>query len=157
MIANGSWMAPEFADPTKSVPNFDEKVGVAMWPENGMISEIFIGYMVCAEGKEQQDRAFQFIKEITDKDAQKIRLEYEGYIPLCPDVEMSDEFKEEFKLVAELAAYAPQVEWRYQTVDNIFQPSVIDVFPKYYPELANGNISVDEFIQKLNEAANTAA
>ena len=99
IIANGPWMTPDFSDPEKAAEGFADKVGVALFPESGAVSQYERGYSICAKTKEKQDAAFEFIKFKTDANGQKIHLELAGVLPLTANIEFSEEYKQKNPLV----------------------------------------------------------
>lgn len=152
IIANGPWMTPDFADAEKSTEGFANKVGVALYPEDGVISQYEIGYMVCTQDSTKIDAAIDFLKFKTGDYAQKVMLEKGGALPLTGKVEMSDEFKAENPLIVDLINLSDNAKYEFLDFDNTAYPSVQSQFAKYYPELAFGNITAEEMAEKLTEA-----
>jgi len=153
IIANGPWMTPDFSNTEKAAEGFADKVGVAIYPEGGVVSQYERGYSICAKTKEKQDAAFEFIKFKTDANGQKIHLELAGVLPLTAKIEFSEEFKKNNPLVIDLLAQADNAKYRYRTVGATSYPSVDDAFSKLYPELVAGKVTPAEMAQKLDEAA----
>lgn len=158
MIANGPWMCPDFADPTKSAPDFQDKVGVALYPEDGLIAQYEVGYILCTNGKseEEQEAALEFLKFKTGAYAQSVFLEKGGVLPLTDNVEISDEYKAENPILAELLDLAAGAKYTFGNLDNNAHESVIDEFAVRYPELAYDEITAEEFATYLTEAANAS-
>ena len=69
MIANGPWMTPDFADTENTAEGFEAKVGVAAYPESGLIEQYEVGYTLCTAGKDEkvQEAALEFLKFKTGK------------------------------------------------------------------------------------------
>ncbi len=153
IIANGPWMTPDFSDKEKSKAGLNERVGVALYPENGVISQYEIGYMVCTTDRAKMDAAMKFLKFKTGAFAQKVMLEKGGALPLTANVEMSDEYKKNNPLIVDLIKLSADAKYRYSNFNNTANPTVIDVFAKSFPELAFGNITPEKMAEKMTEAA----
>lgn len=153
IIANGPWMTPDFSNTEKAPEGFDKKVGVAIFPEGGVISQFERGFSICAKTKEKQDAAFEFIRFKTNANGQKIHLELAGVLPLTSNIEFSEEFKQKNPLVVDLVKLSDQVKYRYQSVGATCYPSVDDAISKLYPELVSGKLSPADMTRKLDEAA----
>ena len=153
IICNGPWMTTDFINPEKAMEGFSDKVGVALYPNNGVFEQYEIGYMVCAADPEKQEAAFEFVKHKTNAEAQRLSLEENGVIPLTPNVELSDEYIAENPLVAELIELSGSAEYKYNTFDNMSPASVIEAMSKSYPSLAMGDITPEEMCDLMTEAA----
>jgi len=153
IICNGPWMIGDFSNEAKASKDIMNNIGVALYPNNGMFAEFSIGYMVCAEDKVSQDAAMEFIKKITDAQAQLEHLEEENVLPLTSNVKMSEEFKASNILISDLVELSGQAQYNYLTLDINSYSSVIDEMSRDYPALASGDITVDEMIQDMNAAA----
>ncbi len=158
MIANGPWMCPDFADPTKSAEGFQDKVGVALYPEDGLIAQYEVGYILCTNGKSEaeQQAALEFLKFKTGKYAQSVFLEKGGVLPLTDNVEISDAYKAENPILAELLEISANAKYTFGNLDNNAHESVIDEFAVRYPELAYDEISAEDFATYLTEASNAS-
>ena len=155
MIANGTWMTADFDDPEKTLPELKDKIGVAEYPESGLIEQYEVGYVLCTNGedKEVQEAALEFFKFKTGKRAQEIFLEDSGALPLTDQVKMSDEFVEANPLIAELVDMSNSNKWDFNNIDNTAVASTIEAFSAYYPDLAAGNLTPEDMAAKLTEAA----
>ena len=142
MIANGTWMTPDFSDPEKAAEGLADKVGVAAYPESGLIEQYEIGYVLCTNGEDEavQEAALDF-------------LEDNGALPLTDLVALSDDFKAANPLIAELVEASNSNEWDFNNIDNTAVASTIEAFSSYYPELASGGMAPSDFAAKLTEAA----
>ena len=155
MIANGTWMTPDFSDPEKAAEGLADKVGVAAYPESGLIEQYEIGYVLCTNEEDEavQEAALEFLKFKTGKRAQEIFLEDNGALPLTDLVALSDDFKAANPLIAELVEASNSNEWDFNNIDNTAVASTIEAFSSYYPELASGGMRPSDFAAKLTEAA----
>lgn len=155
MIANGTWMTADFDDSEKTLPELKDKIGVAAYPESGLIEQYEVGYVLCTNGEDEevQEAALEFFKFKTGKRAQEIFLEESGALPLTDQVEMSDEFVEANPLIAELVEMSNSNTWDFNNIDNTAVASTIEAFSAYYPDLAAGNLTPEDMAAKLTEAA----
>lgn len=156
IIANGPWMVPDFTDTSKAKEGLVDRVGVALYPNDGIVTQYEIGYVLCTNGKseEEQEAALEFLKFKTGKEAQKIFLEKSGALPLTANVELSDEYKEANPLVVDLINLSTKAKNGFQNMDNTAYSSVIEEFSLSYPELVYGGITPEEMASKLTEASN---
>ncbi|SHJ13885.1 carbohydrate ABC transporter substrate-binding protein, CUT1 family (TC 3.A.1.1.-) [Clostridium cavendishii DSM 21758] len=153
IIANGPWMTPDFSDKDKSKEGLADRVGVALYPEDGIVSQYEIGYMVCTSDKAKSDAAMKFLKFKTGAYAQKVMLEKAGALPLTDKVEMSEDYKKKNPLIVDLIKLSSEAKHKYSNLDNTANPTVMDVFAKLYPDLALGNITPEKMAEKMTEAA----
>lgn len=153
IIANGPWMVPDFSNPEKAIEGFANQVGVALYPQNGSVSQFERGYSIAKSTPEKEAAAFAFIKFKTDAYGQAIHLEEAGVLPLTSNVEMSAEFKAANPLVVEFVGLLNQIEYKYKTIDTISYNTAVNAFTTLYPELAGGNLTPEDMAKKLDEAA----
>lgn len=153
MIANGPWMTADFKNEEKALKGFESKVGVALYPGEGIVSQFEVGYMVCSKDEAKRDAAIKFLKFKTGKKAQEIMLTKNGSLPLTENIEMSDAFKTENPLIVDLINISADAKYKYMNIDNTAYQAVVDVFAKLYPELVFGNITPEEMATKMTEAA----
>ncbi|QUH27742.1 ABC transporter substrate-binding protein [Vallitalea guaymasensis] len=156
MIANGPWMVPDFTDTSKAKEGLVDRVGVSLYPNDGVVAQYEIGYVLCTanKSKEEQEAALEFLKFKTGKEAQKIFLEKSGALPLTANVEISDEYKAANPLVVDLINLADEAKYGFENMDNTAHSSVIEEFSLNYPELVYGGITPEEMASKLTQAAN---
>lgn len=153
MIFNGSWMISDFSDTTKAPEGFDKKVGSAIFPEEGAYVSYQIGYMVCSKDKEHQDAAVKMVKFWTDAYAQQLYLEMQTNPPLSPNVVPSEEFKQKNPIYMELLDASKVIKYKYDYMDNLFQPNVVDAFQNLYPLLIYNKLTPEEMAKRLTELA----
>jgi len=153
MIANGPWMIGDFRDTAKAPEGFENKVGVAIYPNGGEFFSYWEGYMVCSKDKEHQDAAVKWVKYKTDANAQQLGLEIMNNIPLSPRVEITEEFKAKNPIFVELIEVSKDVKYKYMNLDTINYANVTDAFKTLYPELVFNRITPEEMAKKLSEIA----
>lgn len=156
MFCNGPWMIPDFENSEKSMEGFSDKVGVAKFPENSLLTTYPEGWVVCADTPEKQDAAMKLLKVFTDAQGQKDAMEYTKDVPCSDKVEITDEFASENPLLVQMLEDKKDTKYTFATFDLNAYPSVVDSFSKYYPELIYGNITAKEMAAKLDEAAASA-
>lgn len=127
MIANGPWMTPDFEDPEKTLPELKDQIGIAAYPESGLIEQYEVGYVLCTNEDDEkvQEAALEFLKFKTGKEAQTIFLEDAGALPLTDQVQMSDKFIKENPLVAELVEMGNSNKSDFNNIDNTAVASTI--------------------------------
>lgn len=153
IIANGPWMTPDFSNTDKAAEGFADKVGVALFPENGAISQYERGYSIAKSDKATEDAAMEFIKFKTNAYGQTIHLEEAGTLPMNPDTPISDEYKASNPLVAELISMLGDLKYQYQSIDAISYTTAVDALTPLYAQLADGTLSPEDMCKKLDEAA----
>ncbi len=153
IIANGPWMTPDFSNTEKAAEGFADKVGVALFPENGSISQFERGYSIAKSDKAREDAAWEFVKFKTGTYGQQIHLEEAGTLPMNPDTPIPEEYKEANPLVAELISKMADIKWRYKSIDAISYTTVVDAMPTIYPLLIDGTIDGQGMCDQLDEAA----
>ncbi|WP_026508274.1 ABC transporter substrate-binding protein [Butyrivibrio sp. MC2013] len=154
MIPNGPWMCPDFTDETKSLPGFGDKVGVALYPGDGLFTQYEVGYILCTEGKSDAEKAaaLEFLKFKTGAYAQSVFLEKAGVLPLTENVALSDEYKAANPLLVDLIEQSANAKYTFGNFDNQAYSSVMDEFAVSYPELVYGEISAADMAQNLTDA-----
>lgn len=155
IIANGPWMCPDFSDVSKAKEGLQDRVGVALYPKKGIIAQYEVGYVLCTNGKsqEEQDAAIEFLKFKTDKFAQEVFLEKAGALPLTANVAISDAYKTANPVVADLIVLSGDAEYSFGNIDNNAYSSVVAEFSIRYPELAFDDITAEEMATHLTKAA----
>lgn len=153
IIANGPWMTPDFSNPDKAPEGFADKVGVALFPENGAVHQYERGYSIAKSDKAHEDAAFKFIQFKTDAYGQSVNLEESGVLPLSSEVEMSEEYKAENPLVVEFVGLLDSIENKYQTLDTISYSTALNSFTTLYPELVNDSLTPEDMAKQLDEMA----
>lgn len=153
IIANGPWMTPDFSNPEKAEEGFQDKVGVALYPGGGAVSQYERGYSIAKSDEATEDAAFELIKFKTDSYGQLVHLEEAGVLPLTSNIEMSADFKKENPLVVEFVEQLGGLKYQYKTIDTISYPTALNALSRIYPELAYGNMTPEELVKELDDAA----
>lgn len=155
MIANGPWMCPDFSDESKSMPGFADKVGVSLYPEDGLVAQFEVGYILCTNGKseEEQEGALEFLKFKTGEYSQSVFLEKAGVLPLTDNIELSAEYKAANSILAELIELSGGAKYTFENIDNTAFPAIVNETAVRYPELAYDEITPDKFAEHLTKVA----
>lgn len=153
IIANGPWMIGDFSDTTKCADGFDQKVGIAAFPESGMISSYEVGYMNGGKTPETREAAQKFIRFKTGLEGQRIALEFGNVTPVSDQVQPSDELKQKYPLFVEYMNVGNQSQIHYSSFDSIVYPNVTDSWKLLYPELVFNKSTAEEIAKKLSEIA----
>lgn len=155
IVANGPWMVADFNDETKATPGLAERIGVALFPEDGIIEQYEVGYTLCTNGEseEVQEAALKFLKFKTGARAQEIFLEKSGALPLTANVEIPESYKTANPLVAELLDLSGTAKYTFENIDNTAYPNVIPVFSSSYPSLVYDEITAEDMAKQLTDAA----
>ncbi len=154
MIPNGPWMIPDFSNPEKAPEGFYDKVGVALFPNNGMVVGSDYGALVTAKGSDAQiEAAVKFLKFLSGEEAQKIRLEMGSVPPLSPNVTPSQEFIDSNPLFADLLELQNEAEYKVYDMSFVSPSNFSAEWKALYPELVYDRITPEEFTLKLNDIA----
>ena len=155
MLPNGPWMMSSLTDEEYAQEGFAEKVGYAPYPGDVMVGSMEQNcWCITTDcGDEVIEGSIEFMKFYSrEKYAQKRAVEagemssvvtfpkeeYEKAIPAMKDY-------------VDIAGTENIVLPSYQTK---WDPTIQgEVFGREIPNLVNGNITVDEFVQMLNEGA----
>ena len=152
IMPNGAWMIPDFSNTEKATAGFAEKVGVAMFPNDGMISNYDYGFMMCTKDPAKEAGVWEAIKFFTNADAQKTKLEQGGNIPVGPKVTLTDDYRAKNPLTAQLVDYIPQAKWTYKTMNKLaYENLTYDGFSTLYPELVYNKITPAEMVEQMDE------
>lgn len=153
MFPNGPWMIPDFKNTEKAPEGFYDNVGIMLLPENGMEMVPTPGDMVGARDPKKIEAAVAFLKFETTLENQIKALEMTGLQPVSNDVTIPDTLVQEDPLMARVLEIQADAEWTYGQNQAYWFQNTIDTFSTQLPELAYGNITPEEFCQKLTEAA----
>lgn len=153
MLTNGPWMIPDFSQTEKAPEGFYDKVGVMLLPGNGMEMVPTPGDMVGAKEKEKIEAAVAFLKFETKPENQIKALEMTGLQPVSSNLDIPESLTENDPLMAEVLELQNKAEITYGQNQAYWYQNTIDTFSTQLPELAYGNITPEEFCDKLTESA----
>ena len=153
MFPNGPWMIPDFSETEKAPEGFYDKVGIMLLPGNGMEMVPTPGDMVGAMEEEKIKAAVAFLKFETLPENQIKALEMTGLQPVSNDLEIPSALTESDPLMAQVLEIQNQAKVTYGQNQAYWYQNTIDTFSTELPELAYGNITPEEFCEKLSESA----
>lgn len=153
MFPNGPWMIPDFSEAEKAPEGFYDKVGIMLMPGNGMEMVPTPGDMVGASEEEKIKAAVAFLKFETKPENQIKALEMTGLQPVSNDLEIPSELTESDPLMARVLEIQNEAQVTYGQNQAYWYQNTIDTFSTELPELAYGNITPQEFCEKLSESA----
>ena len=153
IIANGTWMVQDFSDTSKAPAGFDKKVGVAIYPNKGVFFSPGKGNFCASQDKEHADAAVKFLKHMTSVESQQKFFIMTGESPESPKIQITDEIKNTYPLVAQLFALAGDAKYKYGYAQSLWYANVTDQLSTLYPLLATGKMTPEEFAKKLTETA----
>jgi raffinose/stachyose/melibiose transport system substrate-binding protein len=155
IIANGSWMVGDFSNPEKTVPGFEQKVGWALYPGDGLVTSYAEGYVLCSP-PDRVDAGWTLLKEICSRESQMDNLLFMGSLPVAVDLQITQEIRQKMPLIALHADAAGKMKYHGNTFDVLAYAGVVDAFGRYYPELAAGTLTPAAMAARLDEAAAAA-
>lgn len=153
MFPNGPWMIPDFSETEKAPEGFYDKVGIMLMPGKGMEMVPTPGDMVGASEEEKIKAAVDFLKFETKPENQIKALEMTGLQPVSNGLEIPATLIESDPLMAQVLEIQDQAEVTYGQNQAYWYQNTIDTFSTELPELAYGNITPEEFCDKLSESA----
>jgi raffinose/stachyose/melibiose transport system substrate-binding protein len=154
MIANGPWMIGDFSDPSMTAPDFEAKVGVAIYPGSFVYDAPIQGFIVT----KQKDHALveasvEMVKFFTSAHAQQIALEVQGMMPASSSVQITPAARQKWPLLAEFASLAASAKYRSDNIQATMYENLLDVVSQELPLLATGKINAEQFCRVLTEGA----
>lgn len=153
MIANGPWMIGDFSDPDMAKEGLDQNIGVALFPGNTLFNTPEKGYYVLSQDKEHADAAVEFLKELVSPERQKELLLLKGELPDSPQVEITNDVKKKYPILADFLIETEKAENEILYYQETWFNNVQDEVSNIYPALANDQLTPEEAAQKLTEAA----
>ena len=122
-------------------------------PGNGMEMVPTPGDMVGATDPAKIEAAVAFLKFETTPENQIKALEMTGLQPVSANLESPETLSESDPLMAEVLELQGKADVTYGQNQAYWYQNVIDTFSNQLPELAYGNITAEQFCQKLTESA----
>ncbi|WP_102345984.1 ABC transporter substrate-binding protein [Bacillus sp. Marseille-P3661] len=157
MVANGPWFIAQMSDPKSAPEGFVDKVGVALFPGDTVVSldGSLYGYAITkGHPEEVVEGAAEFLKFESSPEIQKQKMIMLGGI--APNVELSDEeIAKLSRLDTELRELVnSQMKQALPLYQTNWATSVIhEAIPKQLPQLVLGEITAEEYAKILEEAA----
>lgn len=153
IIANGPWMIPDFTNLDKVDEGFADKVGVALYPEDGCTFDYERGYSIAKSSPEKEAAAYEFIKFKTNAYGQQIHLEEASVFPVNFSLQMPADYAEKNPMVVDFMKTVSNAKNKYLTLDTVSYTTAMDAMSTLYPQLADGTLTPKQFAEQLDEAA----
>ena len=151
MIANGPWMISDFQS---KGADFYNKVGTALYPNDGIFSGSMPGWMVGSKDKAHADAAVEFLKFISNEDNQAKMSEIYSGIPANKNVQIPQAVLDKNPLLGEIIKLQGEAKISYGNYQSLWYSNVVAELDRQYPLLATGDITPEKFAQALTDAAN---
>lgn len=155
MLPNGPWMMSSLTDEEYAQEGFAEKVGYAPYPGDIMVGSMEQNSWCITTDCEKEviDGAVEFMKFYSgEKYAQKRAVEAGEMSSAVTFPE--EEYEKAIPAMRDYVDIVGEVETVLPSYQTKWDPTIQgEVFGREIPNLVNGNITVDEFVQMLNEGA----
>lgn len=146
MIANGPWMIGSFHDPKSAPEGFAASVGYAPAPGSIVIDMENIAYASGSSDPAKRKAAFAFLSYLARDDVYAEFLSLTGSAPV---------FKADLSKVSydpiqmDFVKASASAKYRVGNFTTAVKPAVVDALSQYLPLLAFGQLSPEQFAQKL--------
>lgn len=154
MIANGPWMMPSLSDTSYAEEGFEDKVGYAAYPGNVMMASLDTGHVLSVDHpKEVIEGAIEYLKFSSREEFVVKNAIEQGDVPMGFEIsqDIIDQMSEPMK---EYTNCAQNVDVIFPNYQNKWDPvAQNDIFGREIPNLINGTITIDEFIEMLDAGA----
>lgn len=155
MLANGPWMMSSLTDDEYAQEGFADKVGYAPFPGNVMIGSMEANTWAITndQGEDAAEGAIEFMKFYSRQEYAQKRAIEAGEMSSAVTIP-EEEYEKMIPAMKDYVDISENVETILPNYQTKWDPTTQgEVFGREIPNLVNGNISVDEFIQKMNEGA----
>ena len=155
IFMNGAWTIKDFYDRNVSPEGFENKVGIAMYPEKGLYDAPATGVMCGSKDKLHADAAMKVIKLYTSADVQ-LRFAVEGgTTPDSPLVEIGDEVRAKNPILADMVELSKDEKWTFGDNQSLWFVNVCDeMSTNLLPQLAQNKLTPEDFCNALTKKAN---
>lgn len=158
IMPNGPWMIGDFRDPSKSAPGFGDKIDVALYPGNVAVADTGrqLGEYAVTKGypPEVIEGAVEFIKWMNSPEVVRQRVIRLG--STAPNLQLSPEDLAQLDPLAAKLTQLVQVNQAPVLANYQGQWNTIiqnETIVQGLPQLALGNMTAEEFVQSLTDAA----
>lgn len=152
MMANGLWQVPDFSDTTKVSADFKSKIGLALYPNDGIFSNVGPAWAIGSKDEAHIQAAITFLKFINDANGQAEQAEWMSSVPISPKVDVS-KLKVD-PLLAEMITLSRQAKFNYYQPWQIYQPSVVSIITNQIDALGYGQVTPEQFAKNLTVEIN---
>lgn len=154
IFMNGAWTIKDFYNRDVSPEGFEDKVGVARYPEKGMYDAPATGVLCGSKDKEHADAAMKVIKLYTSAEVQMRFALAGGTIPDSPLVEINDTLRQQNPILVDLVDLTQDIDWAFGDFSSLWYMNVCDeMSANLLPQLAQEKITPEEFCSGLTKKA----
>lgn len=156
IMPNGSWMVTDFTDTTKAPEGFAEKVGVSVYPGGiGLETTARYNWWIPNNLKQEEtEAALAFLEFMNSPEELEAFMIAEG--GSAPGVVTSPEFESKLNpILAELnSSVTNDMKVIAQPFSYVWDTAIAEnEFPRLLPLLASGDITPEEFAERLTQKA----
>lgn len=150
MFSTGTWDITLINN--DSPEGFSEKVGVAMFPNNGIFSFPAYAWFSGSKDEGKAQAAYEFIKHFNNSEDQGVRLEMLDFMPVDANIDPNDYNVD--PLLQDYMDMRDDIQYTMMSPWRVYQSSVTAIISQELAALGSGAITPEEFAQRLTEAAN---
>lgn len=149
MYFNGAWANVMISS---KIP-----AGFSNYPEGVCLETITSGYVLSnTQGEKKTEAAIRFLKYILSEEVQRRILRETKQVPVNQNISYLD-FKEELPLLIEAVETSKKAEIKVQSLRSAWGAEIVDWMQEHIGSLLDGSVTVEEYLQLLNQAAGVSA
>uniref|UniRef100_UPI001300B9B5 hypothetical protein n=1 Tax=Vallitalea okinawensis TaxID=2078660 RepID=UPI001300B9B5 len=151
IMPQGSWFVPDLSNLNQVDEGFDQKIGVAAFPDSIVLGDAKgYGMMINREASEGEIAGLiEFFKFMyTPAEINEWLVAVPGF---APNVEMTKEYTD--RLTAPAVELSQVDATAYPRFEVIVPKVVLDLFPKNLPLLMNGDMTPEEMAAEMTKTA----
>lgn len=131
--------------------------GFSNYPEGVCLETITSGYVLSnTQGEKKTEAAIRFLKYILSEEVQRRILRETKQVPVNQNISYLD-FKEELPLLIEAVETSKKAEIKVQSLRSAWGAEIVDWMQEHIGSLLDGSVTVEEYLQLLNQAAGVSA
>jgi raffinose/stachyose/melibiose transport system substrate-binding protein len=158
MIANGPWMINNIKNPDETSPGLIENVVYSVAPGSGVIQ--IVGEQAFAIGSKDPakiEAALAFIEFVTSPEMMVQHTIFTNRDGLVKDVVFTDEDRAKINpMAATISEAGAAASYKYPHAKNYISPAANAEWINLWPDLARGNMTVEEFLTQVQAARDAA-
>ena len=149
MYFNGAWANVMISS---KIP-----AGFSNYPEGVCLETITSGYVLSnTQGEKKTEAAIRFLKYILSEEVQRRILRETKQVPVNQNISYLD-FKKELPLLIEAVETSKKAEIKVQSLRSAWGAEIVDWMQEHIGSLLDGSVTVEEYLQLLNQAAGVSA
>lgn len=131
--------------------------GFSNYPEGVCLETITSGYVLSnTQGEKKTEAEIRFLKYILSEEVQRRILRETKQVPVNQNISYLD-FKEELPLLIEAVETSKKAEIKAQSLRSAWGAEIVDWMQEHIGSLLDGSVTVEEYLQLLNQAAGVSA